>query len=94
MALAHANTALAIIAAWDAAPDGNAKMALEQNALAHGTTAVRVEALLNRDARQQANMATLWQAALNPATAAVAQLLQTLMRLLLRLLLHRPMLTC
>jgi hypothetical protein len=71
MALAHANTAPAFIAAWDAAPNDNARMALEQNALAHGTTAVRVEALLKRHARQQANMATL-QAALNTATAAVA----------------------
>jgi hypothetical protein len=66
----HANTAPAIIAAWDNAPDDNARLALEQTALAHGTTAVRVEALLKRDARSRAEMATL-QAALNTATAAV-----------------------
>jgi hypothetical protein len=72
MALAFApNTAPAFIAAWDAAADDIARQALEQNALQHGTTAVRVEALMKRDARAQANMATL-QAAMTTATAAVA----------------------
>jgi autotransporter translocation and assembly factor TamB len=69
-AMQHANTAPAFIAAWDNAPDDHARLALEQTALAHGTTAVKVEALLKRDARSRAEMATL-QAALNTATAAV-----------------------
>jgi hypothetical protein len=71
MALAHANIAPALIAILDVAADDNARMAHKQNASAHGTTAIRVEALLKCDARQQANMAAL-QAALNTATAAVA----------------------
>jgi hypothetical protein len=69
-AMQHANTAPAFIAAWDAAPDDNARMALEQTALAHGTTAVRVEALLKRDARSRADMAAL-EASLNAAIVAV-----------------------
>jgi hypothetical protein len=69
-AMQHANTAPAFIAAWDNASDDNARLALEQTALAHGTTTVRVEALLKRVARSRAEMATL-QAALNTATAAV-----------------------
>jgi hypothetical protein len=69
-AMQHANTAPAFIAAWDNAHDDNARLALEQTALAHGTTAIRVEALLKRDARSRAEMATL-QAAPNTATAAV-----------------------
>jgi hypothetical protein len=48
-AMQHANTAPTFLAAWNAAPDDNARQALEQVALTHGTTAVRVEALLKRD---------------------------------------------
>jgi hypothetical protein len=66
----HANTAPAFLAAWNAASDDNARQALEQVALTHGTTAVRVDALLKRDERSQADMAAL-QASLNAATAAV-----------------------
>jgi hypothetical protein len=69
-AMQHANTAPAFLAAWNAAPDDNAMQALEQVALMHGTTAVRIEALLNRDERSRADMAAL-QASLNAATAAV-----------------------
>jgi hypothetical protein len=69
-AMQHANTAPTFIAAWDNAPDDNASLALEQTALAHGTNAVRVEALLKRDARTRGDMAAL-QASLNAATAAV-----------------------
>jgi len=69
-AMQHANTAPAFLAAWNAAPDDNARQALEQVALAHGTTAVRVEALLKRDERSRADMAAL-QVSLNAATAAV-----------------------
>jgi hypothetical protein len=69
-AMQYANIAPAFIAAWDAAPDDNARLALEQMALAHGSNAVRVEALLKRDAKTQADMAAL-QASLNAATAAV-----------------------
>jgi hypothetical protein len=50
-AMQHDNTAPAFLAAWNAAPDDNARQTLEQVALTHGTTAVRVEALLNRDER-------------------------------------------
>jgi hypothetical protein len=66
----HANTAPAFLAAWNAAPDDNARQALEQVALMHGTTTVRVEALLKRDERSRADMAAL-QAFLNAATTAV-----------------------
>jgi hypothetical protein len=66
----HANTALAFRAACNAAPNDNARQALDQVALTHGTTAVRVEALLKRDERLQVDMAAL-QASLNVATAAV-----------------------
>jgi hypothetical protein len=69
-AMQHANTAPAFTAAWDAAPNDNARLALEQMALAHGSNAVRVEALLKRDARTRADMAAP-QASLNAATAAV-----------------------
>jgi hypothetical protein len=69
-AMQHANTAPAFLAAWNAAPDDNARQALEQVALTHGTTAVRVEALLKRDERSRADMAAL-QAFLNAATADV-----------------------
>jgi hypothetical protein len=69
-AMQHANTAPAFFAAWNAAPDDNARQALEQVALTHGTTAVRVEALLKRDERSRADMAA-FQASLNAATAAV-----------------------
>jgi autotransporter translocation and assembly factor TamB len=69
-AMQHANTAPAFLAAWNAAPDDNARQALRQVALTHGTTAVRVEALLKRDERSRAEMAAL-QASLNAATAAV-----------------------
>jgi hypothetical protein len=55
---------------WDAAPDDNVRLALEQMALAHGSNAMRVEALLKRDARTRADMAAL-QASLNAATAVV-----------------------
>jgi hypothetical protein len=66
----HANTAPAFLAAWNAASDDNTRQALEQVALTHDTTAVRVEALLKRDKRSQAGMAAL-RASLNAATAAV-----------------------
>jgi hypothetical protein len=66
----HANTAPAFLAAWNAALDDNIRQALEQVALTHGTTAVRVEALLKRDERSRADMAAL-RASLNAATAAV-----------------------
>jgi hypothetical protein len=66
----HANTAPAFLAAWNAAPNDNVRQALEQVALTHGTTAVRVEALFKRDERSRADMAAL-QASLNAATAAV-----------------------
>jgi hypothetical protein len=66
----YANTAPAFLAAWNAAFNDNARQALEQVALTHGTTAVRVEALLKRNERSRADMATL-QASLNAATAAV-----------------------
>jgi hypothetical protein len=66
----HADTAPAFLAAWNAAPDDNAKQALEQVALTHGTTAVRVEALLKRDERLQGDMAAL-HASLNAAIAAM-----------------------
>jgi hypothetical protein len=66
----HANIAPAFLAAWNAAPDDNARQALEQIALTHGTTAVRVEALLKRNERSRPDMAAL-QASLNAATAAV-----------------------
>jgi ribosome modulation factor len=66
----HANTAPAFLAAWNAALDDNARQALEQVALTHGTSAVRVEALLKRDELSRADMAAL-QASLNTATAAV-----------------------
>jgi hypothetical protein len=69
-AMQHVNTAPAFLAAWNAAPDDDARQALEQVALTHGTTAVRVEALLKRDKRLRADMAAL-QASLNAATAAV-----------------------
>jgi hypothetical protein len=69
-AMQHANTAPAFLAAWNAAPDDNARQALELVALTHGTTAVRVEALLKRDERSRADMAAL-QASLKAATAAV-----------------------
>jgi hypothetical protein len=69
-AMQHANTAPAFLAAWNATPDDNARQALEQVALTHGTTAVRVEALLKRDKRLRADTAAL-QASLNAATAAV-----------------------
>jgi hypothetical protein len=67
-AMQHANTAPAF--AWNVAFDDNARQALEQTALTHGTTVVRVEALLKRDERSRADMAAL-QASLNAATAAV-----------------------
>jgi hypothetical protein len=69
-AMQHANTAPPFLAAWNAAPDDNARQALEQVALTHGTTAMRVEALLKRDERSRADMAAL-QASLNAPTAAV-----------------------
>jgi autotransporter translocation and assembly factor TamB len=69
-AMQHANTTSAFLAAWNAAPNDNARQTLEQIALTHGTTAVRVEALLKRDKRSRADMAAL-QASLNAATAAV-----------------------
>jgi hypothetical protein len=69
-AMQHANTVPAFLAAWNAAPDENARQALEQVALTHGTTAVRIEALLKRDERSRADMAAL-QASLNAAIAAV-----------------------
>jgi hypothetical protein len=69
-AMQHANTASAFLASWNAAPDDNAKQALEQVALTHGTTAVRVETLLKRDERSRADMAAL-QASPNAATAVV-----------------------
>jgi hypothetical protein len=69
-AMQHANTAPAFLAAWNAAPDDNARQALEQIALTHGTTAVRVEVLLKRDERSRADMAAL-RASPNAATAAV-----------------------
>jgi hypothetical protein len=69
-AMQHANTAPAFLAAWNAAPNDNARQALEYVALTHGTTAVRVEALLKRDERLRVDMAAL-QASLNAATAAV-----------------------
>jgi hypothetical protein len=69
-AMQHANTAPVFLAACNAASDDNTRQALEQVALTHGTTAVRVEALLKRDTRSQADMAAL-QASLNAATAAV-----------------------
>jgi hypothetical protein len=59
-----------LLSTWNAAPNDNARQALEQVALTHGTTAVRVEALLKRDERSQADMAAL-QASLNAAMAAV-----------------------
>jgi hypothetical protein len=55
----HANTAPAFLAAWNAAPNDNARQALEQVALTHGIIAVRVEALLKRDERLRADMAAL-----------------------------------
>jgi hypothetical protein len=45
-AMQHANTAPAFLAAWNAAPDDNVRQAVEHIALTHGTTVVRVEALL------------------------------------------------
>jgi hypothetical protein len=69
-AIQHANTAPAFLAARNAAPDNNARQALEQVALTHGTIAGRVEALLKRDKRSRADMAAL-QASLNAATVAV-----------------------
>jgi hypothetical protein len=53
----HANTALAFLAAWNAAPDDNVRQTLELVALTHGTTPVRVGALLKRDERSRADMA-------------------------------------
>jgi hypothetical protein len=50
--------------------DDDARQAIEQTALTHGTTIVRVEALLKHDERSRAKLATLW-APLNEATAAV-----------------------
>jgi hypothetical protein len=67
-AMLHANTTPAFLAAWNVAPDDNAIQTIEQVALAHGTTAARVEALLKRNKRLQADMAAL-QASLNAATA-------------------------
>jgi hypothetical protein len=69
-AMQNAYTASAFLAAWNAAPDHNARQALKQVALTHGTPAVRVEASLKRDKRLRADMAAL-QAALNAATTAV-----------------------
>jgi hypothetical protein len=69
-AMQHANTAPTFLVVWNAAPDDNARQAFEQVALTHGTTAVRVEALLKRDERSRADMAAL-QTSLNAATAAV-----------------------
>jgi hypothetical protein len=69
-AMQHANTAPTFLVAWNAAPDDNARQTLEQIALAHGTTSVRIEALLKRDERSRADMAAL-QVSLNAATAAV-----------------------
>jgi hypothetical protein len=66
----HANTAPAFFVAWSAASDDIARQAIEQTALTHGTTIVRVEALLKHDERLRAELATLW-ASLNEATAAV-----------------------
>jgi hypothetical protein len=87
-AMQHANTAPAFLAAWNAAPDDNVRQALEQVVLTHGSTGVRVEALLRREERSQADMAAL-QASLNAAAAAVnaananAQAAQLLLQLLL-----------
>jgi hypothetical protein len=69
-AMQHVNTAPAFLAAWNAPPDDNARQALEQVALTHGTTAVKVEALLKRGEKSRADMAAL-QASLNAATAAM-----------------------
>jgi hypothetical protein len=69
-AMEHVNMAPAFLAAWNAAPNDNARHALEQVALTHGTPAVRVEALLKHDKRSRADMAAP-QASLNAATAVV-----------------------
>jgi hypothetical protein len=69
-AMQHASTAPAFLAAWNAVANDSTRQALEQVALTHGTTDVRVEALLKRDERLRADMAAL-QASLNAATAAV-----------------------
>jgi hypothetical protein len=69
-AMQHANTAPAFLAAWNAVHNDNVRQALEQVALTHGTTAVRVEALLKRDERSRADMDAL-QLSLNAAKAAV-----------------------
>jgi hypothetical protein len=69
-AMSHANTTQAFLAAWNAAPDDNARQTLKQTALAHGTTAVRVEALPKRNTRSRADVAAL-QASLTAATTAV-----------------------
>jgi hypothetical protein len=69
-AMQHANTAVAFLAAWNAAPDDNARPALDPVAITHGTTVVRVEALLKCDERSRADMVAL-QASLNAATADV-----------------------
>jgi hypothetical protein len=69
-AMQHANIAPAFLAAWNAASYDKSRQALEQVALTHGTTAVRIEALLKRDERPGADTAAL-QASLNAATAVV-----------------------
>jgi hypothetical protein len=60
----------AFVAAWNAAPDDNAKNAVTLNALQHGTSSVKIEALTHSDTRAQAQLLNL-QNALNTATGVV-----------------------
>jgi len=67
---AGGNTVAAYLAAWNAAPDEATQINLEADAMQHGITAVKFEAVNQRDTRNQNRIQQL-AAALNTANAAI-----------------------
>jgi len=67
---AGGNTVAAYLAAWNAAPDEATQINLEADAMQHGITTVKFEAVNQRDTRNQNRIQQL-AAALNTANAAI-----------------------